>query len=222
MSDFKSETEIAEIIIPYLKQMGWEIYQEVQIHHSGNIADIVAIQGKLVWVLECKRSLSLDVMAQAYEWRQFAHYISIVVPTKKRWNTQRLLENILDYLGIGCYMVGKPDRISEFVPIKLHRKAMSHYIIQCLTEQHKTWAKAGNANGSRYTPFQHTKDNLICEVRKHPGITIKQLIKNIDHHYSNEASAKGSILHWIHTGIIKGVYLKRDGRQYKVYLENKK
>lgn len=220
MSDFKLETEVAEIIIPYLKQMGWEVYQEVQI--DSNIADIIATQGKIVWVLECKKSLSLNVMAQAYKWRRYAHYVSIVVPTKKRWNTELLLKNILDYLGIGCYMVSKPDNISEFAPVKLNRKVMSYYITNSLTEQHKTWAKAGNANGNRYTPFQHTKDNLIREVRKNPGITLKQLIKSIDHHYASEASAKGSLLSWIHQGVINEVELRREGRQYKIYLKEEK
>ena len=161
-------------------------------------------------------------MAQAHGWKQFAHYVSIVVPTKKRWHTQRILEKILGYLGIGCYMVSKPNNVSEFAPVKLNRKAMSHYITKCLTKHHKTWAKAGNAEGNRYTPFQHTKSNLIYEVKKHPGITIKELIKSIDHHYSSEASAKGSILQWIHTGVIKELKLKREGRGYKVYLKEKK
>lgn len=222
MIKFNSEIEVAEIIIPYLKEMGWEVYQEVEIHHHGGIADIVATQGNLVWVLECKRTLSLSLMAQAEGWKKLAHYVSIVVPMKKRWTSQRLLERILDYLGIGCYMVSKPDIISEFAPVKLNRKANSDRIRKNLTELHKTWAKAGNARGSRYTPFQHTKDNLIHEVKKHPGITIKELILSIDHHYNSEASAKGSILQWIHKGVIKELELKHEGRGYKVYLKEEK
>lgn len=231
MNEFKSETEVAEVIIFYLKKMGWEVYQEVQIRNFGNIADIVATQGNLVWVLECKKSFGLTVIAQAHEWRGLAHYVSIVVPYSRRDNNDKLKRNILKYLGIGCYTVSKVDtfngsgylnNIKEFAPIQLHRKVNSHYITQCLTEQHKTWAKAGNANGDRYSPFQHTKRQLIETVKKQPGITIKDLIQSIDHHYSSESSAKGSILQWIHKGVITELELKHEGRGYKVFLRRQK
>jgi len=48
MKKFKSEVELAEIIIQYLKELGWEIYQEVQIASFGNTADIVAVKNNLI------------------------------------------------------------------------------------------------------------------------------------------------------------------------------
>ena len=224
---FKAETEIAEIIIPYLKEMGWEVYQEVQPRNHGSVADIVATQGQLVWVLECKNSFGLAVMSQAYDWKKYAHYVSIVVPHSYRDNNNNIKKEILNYFGIGCYQVLKQERydmkgyvnkVTQFFPVKLNRQAMAHVIRECLTEEHKTWAKAGNANGDRFTPFQNTKKQLIATVRQYPGITIKELITSIDHHYSNEASAKVSILQWIHKGIISEIQLKREGRSYKAYL----
>lgn len=222
-TDFKSETEVAEIIIPYLKEMKWEIYQEVQPRHYSDIADIVAIQGNLVWVLECKRSFSLNVISQAYNWKYYAHYVSIVIPYLYRDKNHSLKKKILDYFGIGCYQVSKGyyEPVKEFSPVKLNRKADGKFITLCLTEQHKTWAKAGNANGDRYTPFQNTKRQLIQTVKKNPGISMKELIKSIDHHYASDSSAKGSLLQWIHKGVIKELQLKQEGRSYKIYLKEK-
>lgn len=35
------ETELAKVVIRYLEEMGWDVYQEVQPHAQGPVADIV-------------------------------------------------------------------------------------------------------------------------------------------------------------------------------------
>ena len=222
MEKFKQETELAKVIIQYLRKMGWEVYQEVQISSFGNIADIIATQNNLVWVLECKLSLSLTLMAQAKEWLPYAHYVSIVTPSKRGSKGACIAKDILKHYGIGHYEIqpvgwNKELSIYQRVSPKLNRKAMVNYIKKYLTEKQKTWAEAGNSKGLRYTPFQDTKDQIIRFVKKNPGITIKELINGINHHYSSDGTARSSILQWIHRGIINEVELKTDGRKYLVY-----
>ena len=64
------ELELAKSVVEWLQDQHWEVYQEVQRYST--TADIVAVQGPLVWVVECKTSLSIGVMLQASRW--MAHY----------------------------------------------------------------------------------------------------------------------------------------------------
>ena len=223
MDKFKSETELAKLAIEYLKDSKWEVYQEVQVRSFGSIADIVAVQNNLIWIVECKLSLSLDVIAQAKCWSSFSHYISIAVPRSNRDNKgRRLAFKILQDYGIGCFEFGHPEDISyscyaQKIKPQLNRKAMTDYITSNLCEEQKTWAEAGNSRGDRYTPFQNTTRQIVRTVNDNPGITMKELMDKIDHHYSSDICAKSSIIQWIHKDVIKGIYLEKEGKQYKLY-----
>ena len=98
---FKSEVKLAEKVIEYLQDLKWEVYQEVTIH--GQIADIVAIQNGLIWIIECKKSLSLDVIAQAEHWTHYANYVSVAVPkTYRNNNGRQFAYKVLKQYGIGA------------------------------------------------------------------------------------------------------------------------
>ena len=98
------ETDIAKIVIGWLEQLEWECYQEVQVHSYGHIADIVAVKEPLVWVIECKQSLSLSVIEQADGWRPYAHYLSVCVPPRARGRNvpgRSMAFHLVRLLGIG-------------------------------------------------------------------------------------------------------------------------
>ena len=80
------EADLAKVVVSWLNEQHWDVYQEVQIHGFGGVADIVAVQGPLVWVIECKTSLSLTVMEQASVWR--VHFRSVAVPTGVRHHSR--------------------------------------------------------------------------------------------------------------------------------------
>jgi len=232
MKQFKKETELARIIIRYLQEIGWEIYQEVQVSSFSSIADIVAVQNNLIWVLECKLSLSLDLISQAENWKSCSHYVSIVIPYKpyihgKRKGRDLALRILRDY-GIGCFTVQKHDKdwygdssatIAQIEEPKLNRKALTNYIRNSLTEEQKYWAEAGNAQKLRYTPFQDTKRQVISYIKNNPGCTFKELIDNIKHHYVSDTSAITSLRQWINIGIISEIYINDTTKQHRLYLK---
>lgn len=225
---FTTETELAEKVIEYLQNLKWDVYQEVQIESYGYIIDIVAIQNNRIWVIECKRSFSFDLLAQAHNHLGFANYVSIAVPEgsmySRRHNVIKLKKDILKSYGIGCLEVSKNNMyvnqfVMERVSPKLCRKISKLYK-RHLCEQHKTWAKAGNSNGNRYTPFAHTVDQFKKYIKRNPGCSIAEAINSITHHYASDSTAKSSIANWLSQGIIKGV--RREwgkGNRYKLYLE---
>lgn len=55
-----SEVQLGKPIISWLQEMGWEVYQEVQIATYDSVADIVAKQGKLIWVIAMPGKCTTD------------------------------------------------------------------------------------------------------------------------------------------------------------------
>jgi len=221
---FKSEEEFAEIIVKWLKHNGWEVYQEVQPYQYGNTADIVAEKERKYWIIECKLNFGFAVMAQADRWNGHANYVSIAVPLTKANPFKR---KICELLNIGVLRVSKDwykeneFHINEYLEPKEHELELKG-LINSLTEKHKTYAKAGNNYGKRITPFKLTVEKLIEYVKNNNGTLLKEAIKNIQHHYSTNNSANGSLANFINTDIIKELYLDRTKEGNRVYLKENK
>lgn len=215
------ETILAELVVKWLESQEWDVYQEVQIETYGPVADIVAVLGNLVWTIECKKSLSLSVMEQAYRWRRYSNFVSVAVQRRKGSSGRRFAEQVLNTFGIGMLTVDLhcplDNKISEIIRPALNRKGLTKRIKEKLLPAHKTFARAGNSDGLRWTPFQQTSISILHEVKKHPGLTMTELMNSIHHHYSAESTARSCISQWAQKGVIKGVVVKRDGRLIRLY-----
>ena len=210
-----SEIELAKPVVLYLKEHGWDVYQEVLIY--GKIADIVATFGKLTWIIECKTSLSLKLLEQAYNWRGKANFISIAIPPlNSHPGGDCFVKDILVKNKIGLLSVSKyQEDVFEYIHPQLNRKVIN--IQKFIKPEHKTWAEAGSQHGY-YTPFQRTKQNIEYEIKKHSnGILFKDFIKLTEHHYTSEATARSCLQKWIESGIIKGAKIVNQGNKLFIY-----
>lgn len=116
------ETELAQAVIWWLQDYQWEVYQEVQVFAYGDIADIVAVQNGIYWIIECKTTLNLEVMGQALAWKYFAHYVSVATPAACRPSKGReLARKILRDKGIGLLAVSVGHEITEKESASLYR-----------------------------------------------------------------------------------------------------
>lgn len=215
----KTETDLADVLVPWLKERGWEVYQEVQIYRGSGRADIVAVQRPLVWVIELKQNFSLSVLDQACHWRHHAHYSSIAVPPVNwrgcrhaRELCQALRIGMLELRKLGPYDLKWAETVHERVAPYFHRRAKYKDILESLCEEQKDFAKAGNANGEFWTPFKGTCKALAEYVEKNPGQTMKEVIDRIDHHYASAAGARAHLAKYIERGIVANVLIKRDER----------
>lgn len=211
-----NEEKLAEQTINWLSAQNWEIYQEVQVFQYGHVADIVAKQNNLIWIVECKLSLSLAVIEQAVGWKKMAHFVSIsTLHPHRQMPGRNVAKKLLGIMGIGLIeFQGTYGRV--FIEPKLNRKAVTHHIV--LTQHHKTWAKAGNADRNYWTPFQETCRKVKEIVEENPGILIKQIIELLDrHHYSNDTTAKSCLLQWAKLGKIPGIEIHRIGKYQHFY-----
>lgn len=221
MARFKTEADLAARVVTYLREWNWEVYQEVEPRRMGSTADIVAIQGRIVWVIECKLSFSLDLIGQARGWKGYAHRISVAVPMLKgggSYTRNTVVKEIVDYFGLGQLIVTNRDPfVRETVRPRTQRRLIDDRIRESLTEHHKTYAKAGNSDGRRWTPFRHTCYQLERAVAEKPGMSLKELIESVDHHYSSDSSAKACISRLAQQGVIEGLVVKREGRKLAFY-----
>ena len=215
-----SEAELARPVVEWLKDLKWEVYQEVQTK-LGKRADIVATQGRILWVLECKTSCSMSLLEQADEWRRHAHYVSIVIPAHRRITGLNFTRMVLGLLGIGVLEVSsqlETFKIDETLPPALRRR-ITESLRKELRDEHKHFAEAGNSLNKFWTPFAQTCLNIRAIVEAHPGITITEMMKDLKHHYRTAATARSSIAKWGEAGVIKGVEFKMVDGKFKLFLK---
>ncbi len=222
MHSIRNEVELAALIIAWLQDQHWDVYQEVAPKYGSKRADIVAVQGRIVWVIETKMKLGLEVLEQAYMWSEIAHLVSVGVPDRKATSqqsrpTRRIVWNMLDHFGIGLLRVDPDGAITTSVAGRIHRTAMVDYLRDALCEEHKTFAQAGNDRSEFWSPFKETCRKVHDHVTKYPGTSIRHVLDNINTHYAHKLSAATSLMKWIIAGKVPGVRAERTGKQIKLF-----
>ncbi len=214
-----TEEELAIKVISYLESNDWEIFQEVAPYgYRSRTCDIVARKNNQYWAIEVKQSLGLAVIEQAHYWLHNAHFVSVAVSVGGNSRTRCFAEYILRHLGMGCIEVGKnTDYVSETVPPKLTEISSSQFD-QVVCEEHKTFAKAGNAKSKRFTPFQKTKMLLLEYVKQNNNSNLLDVLKNIDHHYSSIYSGKKALENLIIRNVIDLKY-RCENNKFIVFIE---
>lgn len=210
------ETDLAAAVVTYLRDLDWDVHQEVGGAY-GSRADIVAVRGALLYVVEVKTTLGLAVLGQAYEWLHQANYVSVAVPWGRRQSPDRLCaRRILDAWGVGLLLVSlnggydgaTTTHVEQDTPPRLCRRVpfeRTSRLRGMLCEGTRTYAAAGNAEGKFWSAFKQTCDEVRRAVEQAPGLTTKEVVTAIQHHYSSDATARGALLKWLWLGKIPGV-----------------
>lgn len=217
---FKSESEIGEMVVSWLETAGWDVYQEVAPHKLSRVADIVAKRHDEIWVVECKQSLGLQVMSQAYNWLRHANFVSVAVPKRTRCRMTRVrafAENVLIQNGIGLINVSI-EHVSETIKPERRSGVSTKGISKSLCQEQKTYSKAGAAGGGYFTPFKKTVELLRARVTETPGSEIKDIVASIEHHYSSPASARKNLMTMIERGVIDDIRAERNDGKIFLYM----
>ena len=192
-----TEIELARPVVEWLKEQHWDVYQEVQLESYGRIADIVAVRGKCIWIIEYKTSLSLKVIEQASKHWQ-CHCRSVAVPmgkTTDRWFKKR----IMNLLNIGLIEVSKPNYKGNMTVCEEYKgnfqrlqKQTIHELLFKLRPEHKN-SEAGSRGGGYLTAYSRTMHDIREIISCNPGYTLKEIMTTLQHHYASEASARTCI-----------------------------
>jgi hypothetical protein len=210
----QSEADLARVVVSYFQgKPDAQVYQEV-LGPNGRVADIVVVSGKYRHIVETKTSFNFDVLEQAYQWRKYAHWVSVAVPRGKHAR-RPFQEKLCAHLGIGVLYVSTNEFLYEASPPSLLRRVLP----MPLRDEQKTgsYAQAGSAGGGHWTPFRGTTDNLRAAVARSPGQPLGQYLKEIDHHYTSLSSARSSLTKWIAAGSVQGLKIQ-DGKVYPACL----
>lgn len=205
-----SETAIAAPVVAWLEDLGWQVYREV--HTGGQRPDIVAVKGPLIWVVEAKTSLSLQLLDQVCWWISQANFVSIATPHHK---ALRFLGGYLREQGIGEFEVRLGMQGSKWdLPCadEKHRAGFRRIVdqrtLRASLHPDQLSQTAGMKGGGYSTPFSRTCENLRDFLRANPRASLKTAIDGIKHHYATPSSARNSLAHWIRSGKVPGVKLE--------------
>lgn len=136
------EVEVAPPVISWLEEQNWDVYQEVNTGLGSNTADIVALRNGLVWVIECKTRMGIEVLAQATRWG--AHFRSVCVPQirKRSRNFNLWLDLAQRVYLVGVIVVYGDNRVYQELPPPLQRrnhKYAQEYIAKALQTFETDW-----------------------------------------------------------------------------------
>lgn len=216
----KSEAQLGRLVVAWFQGQHWEVYQEVQTRDGGPVADIVATHGPRLAVVECKVTLGLRVINQARRWAGSAHLVYVAVPWLRAGRDFTFACEVAARYGVGVLGVvpGMGDEsVREIARPTLNRRAWAPELRRKLTDGHKTYAEAGNAEGRRWSPFRQTCAAVAAYAAQNPGVKLNELIKNIKTHYSSPATARVCIAKWAKLGKVPGIRLERAGRALLVW-----
>jgi hypothetical protein len=222
-----TEAELAAHVVAWLQEQRWTVHEEV---YCGAVADIVAVMGRRIWVIEVKRTMGLAVMAQADNWRRWVHWVSVATPTRKRYPTHYGFErSILADRGIGHLEVDE-----RYGDISIRREAemlrrpdphwlakMREALVPGNAAGSPDGARAGAAHGGYWTPWKETCRSIRRKVAKRPGVTLKELLDaGNGYHYSSIASARSALSTQLREGAIPGVRVEKHGLGLHLFLDD--
>jgi len=214
------EVDVARPVVEWLRAKKLEVYQEVVLGATASVADIVAEDPDSIWIIEAKTSLSWDLLAQANRRKNWGEKVSVAVPKRKwKYGTRQYVEHFLRREGFGLIYVDKRGVVTERLkPEPSGKRALwSAKLRKSLHEAQKDFIEAGTAGGGHWTPFKQTCKEVLEAVTACPGLSAKDLVDSIQHHYKSDKSAQANLLKWTREGVVPGVEVRGTGRKSFFY-----
>ncbi len=104
MEKIRYERELYEPLRDHLKVQGFEVRSEVR------SCDLVAKKNNLIYIIEMKRHLSFDLLAQAVERLSYADAVYVSIPKPNNFKQDKIWKSklkVLNQLGLGLLMVSR-------------------------------------------------------------------------------------------------------------------
>lgn len=132
--------------------------------------------------------------------------------TAPKWSATREVEPRL-HRKVGCIVTWRAKNLhGRLIPKDERGERKYPYLRELLTEAQKTYAPAGNNRGARWSPWRQTCEEVLRYVSVHKGCSPAVCLRMVPHHYQTEATARGSMVHWVREGKVPGVEERREGR----------
>ena len=196
----------ADLALKFLDHFSdWDVYQEVP---AAGIVDIVAERKPIRVSLEVKKSLNFEVIEQARKNTGYFNYSYVAVPMSRSIQYRNGIQvDICKQFGIGILAFferpyGGESKVQEILPPRLNRRV---YKVKL-----EAWMKRSTAGSQndRMTAFKFFREEMIKQVRRRPGMDIKQLFEALPKHYGSLSSFKSCVHGHVMAGVISGISVK--------------
>jgi hypothetical protein len=213
-----AETVVAARVVEFFERsLGCDVYQEVRLDE--HIVDFVALCKGEVWVVEVKNAWGCMLLEQCRARRSIAHRVFAAAPFRDSRAIRRHGPTFWE-AGFGTVHANTHapvDLIGGLPPLTGAHIDDIDRLRHRLRFEHKTHAKAGTSGEGRFTPFMATRVAILAAVQHQPGLTIREVIGAINHHYANVDSATGAISRMLNTGMLPGIRSQSDRGTLRLY-----
>jgi hypothetical protein len=219
-----SEQQLASVVVESLRADGWKVYQEVSMGYAEPTHDIVAVRPGIFWLIECKTSLSLDVIGQAAAvW--YATLRSVAVPKIKRRPFEKppFAYRVCGAFGVGVLRVGHERygaSVSQVVQPRFNRigSVGARQWEGRLSDDRANFCAAGTKGGGYWTPWKETMQQVERYVATNPGCTIKDVVNTYGPmHYASTNGFANGIRVALKRGWVERIRLDDDATPWRLY-----
>ncbi len=186
------EVDLCAVVIGWLAADGWDVHQEVDT--AGGTADILAVKGDRLWIVEAKLGFGFEVMAQAEARRRAAHWVSVAVPDVRfsdafnygrfiarergvgllRVTDTRVIEDVRPACGLAKRRAPDwwPDYRSSTQRVDARDRALGIARAKgFLCEETRTFGTAGSPSPARWTWWKQMEKEMRRLLRAQPMAT---------------------------------------------------
>lgn len=214
---FNSEVELCNVLKASKLFPGFTLHEELGTDMYGNSCDLVYEKNDQVYCVEAKTQFNFEVVAQAIRWRNKATASYIAIPADVRLKHDSAKLKVVQALGIGVIRVSLKEAYflhAGYDPFNNTPPYWRRFELPKHDADMKFWrdifasklensTPAGSQHGERSTPFTRSIHALKEYAAAHPDITLKDLVKAVDHHWSNDNCAMQCLKTYVKRGIIE-------------------
>lgn len=204
------ETEVAQYAVDLLHDLRFDCYYEVPL--ATGRADIIAVLGSVVWIVETKVSFSLALLDQAARrLRERCSGVLLVTGSAPRRDGAALQWCEQNGVGVVCMVGG----LRAWPAL---RRVDTSKLRASLQPEHKTFAQAGSC-GTYWTPFKRLSTALAASLQPGPlAEQMERLLPLLDDYKPRRkpSAQRRAVAEYLAGGLIEGWGLKREGRQLLV------
>lgn len=215
MKAARAERVLAAAVVDYFQAQKADVYQEVTSPVGNERADVVAVAGDAVHIIECKTELSFELLTQARYWalqRFGAVWLAVPKLHRRSVGREEAVRVARAFYGFGVFVIDDTARPIGG-PASIGPPG-DRRLLESLRPEHKTHAPAGSSGGGHFTSFRATCNALSVYVQENDGCRMEEAVRAIDHHYRSSASAVSSLWHWVREGKVPNVHIGWRGRLY--------
>jgi len=213
---FKTEQEMAQRVVTWLKKQGYKVFQEQAVEGSTKRLDIAALRGDgKLWAISCKLTAKKAGLKDARWWQKHSNVTSLLMPLKY---DARLVCECASY-GVGL-MYADSQHIFIIVD-PAYRKQRTEDLFCKLNPKTASFAKAGMASGKRNTPFNRDLQDLADYLLANDGSSIEDAFNHVqDKSFSGLPALKRALELEIKKRNYPGLYLRKGKVERKIEVGN--